>query len=205
MVAADLSTGTGRSSAAALAVRSNHMVDTPRQPEGLQSNRFPRASSSSSVGQISEPAVWPAATGRPAARTNRTAHQRNFLLILLISLLTAGCQSAAPATAPLSAGELLREYEQSMAGARQKYDGREISVQGFAFAAASLPANSDQGSLWLETREAAGRIGCWFSRQQEADFSQIRSGQHLTIKGVFDGESGVQLKFCRLVKGDQEP
>jgi hypothetical protein len=101
----------------------------------------------------------------------------------------------------LAAGALLSEYQQSSTRAREKYDGKEISVQGLALAAASLPANADQGSVWLEEKdETAGKVGCWFSRQQAGDFSQIRGGEHLTIKGVFNGEAGVQLKFCRLVK-----
>jgi hypothetical protein len=113
--------------------------------------------------------------------------------------MLVGCRSAAPN--PLAAGALLRQYQQSSAGTREKYDGKEISVQGLALAAASLPANADQGSVWLEERdETIGKVGCWFSRQQAGDFSQIRGGEHLTIKGVFNGEAGVQLKFCRLVK-----
>jgi hypothetical protein len=101
----------------------------------------------------------------------------------------------------LSAGALLSEYQQSTARTREKYDGREISVHGLALAAASLPANADQGSVWLEEKdETNGKVGCWFSRQQASDFSQVRGGEHLTIKGVFNGEAGVQLKFCRLVR-----
>jgi hypothetical protein len=113
--------------------------------------------------------------------------------------MLVGCRSAPPS--PLAAGALLSEYQQSSTRAREKYDGKEISVQGLALAEASLPANADQGSVWLEEKdETTGKVGCWFSRQQASDFSQIRGGEHLTIKGVFNGEAGVQLKFCRLVK-----
>jgi len=126
----------------------------------------------------------------------------SMTVLLLISLFVAGCRSKASAPGPLSAGALLHEYEQSNARARQKYDGKEISVQGFALSTATLLPNADQGSVWLEEGgcPTAGKIACWFSRQQAADFSEVRTGQHLTIKGVFNGESGVQLKFCRLVK-----
>jgi hypothetical protein len=107
-------------------------------------------------------------------------------------------RSTAP---PLSAGTLIREYQQSSTRTREKYDGKEISIQGLALAAASLPVNADQGLVWIEENyETTGKVGCWFSRQQARDFSQIRGGEHLTIKGVFNGEAGVQLKFCRLVK-----
>jgi tRNA_anti-like len=116
----------------------------------------------------------------------------------LAVLLTISCHSA-PA---IPVGNLLAEYERATARTRQKYDGKEISVQGFALTSASLPGDADQGSVWLEENGSttAGKVGCWFSRGQAPEFSQIHTGQHLTIKGVFNGESGVQLKFCRLVK-----
>ena len=66
-----------------------------------------------------------------------------------------------------------------------------------------LPGDpGEQGSLWLKEPESEtnGKVGCWFSNQQAAEFSKISSGQYLTIKGVFNGEAGVDLKFCRLVK-----
>src|SRR6185369_1334915 len=103
----------------------------------------------------------------------------------------------------LSAGTLLREYQQSSAEARRKYDGKEISVQGLALSAATLPLDGvAQGSVWLQEddRETNGRVGCWFSSQQAPDFSKIVGGQHVTIRGVFNGEAGVELKFCQLVK-----
>ena len=89
-----------------------------------------------------------------------------------------------------------------MAAARHKYDGKELSVRGLVLSNASLPLNgADQGSVWLEeTDETGGKVGCWFSREQAAEFSKIRGGQQLTIKGIFNGEAGVELKFCRLVK-----
>jgi len=126
---------------------------------------------------------------------------RKAPLFILFALLTA-CHSVLPAT-PLSAGALLREYQNSSTDARLKYDGKEISVRGLALATATLPLNSaDQGSVWLQEsdRETVGKVGCWFSSQQAADFSRIVSGQHVTIKGIFNGEAGVELKFCRLVK-----
>ena len=66
-----------------------------------------------------------------------------------------------------------------------------------------LPVDKgEQGTVWLKESESetSGKIGCWFSNQQAAEFSKISGGQYLTIKGVFNGEAGVDLKFCRLVK-----
>ncbi|HYW73901.1 MAG TPA: hypothetical protein VE961_22955 [Pyrinomonadaceae bacterium] len=121
--------------------------------------------------------------------------------LILFAFLTA-CHIASPVR-PLSAGALLSEYQQSNSSARQKYDGKEISVRGLARSAATLPLNGgDQGALWLReaTGDTSGEVTCWFSNQQAADFSKIRGGQELTIRGVFNGEGGVQLKFCRLVR-----
>jgi len=123
-------------------------------------------------------------------------------LTLFSALLFSTCQVASTAP-PLSAGTLLREYQQSSADARRKYDGKEISVQGLALSAATLPLDAAaQGSVWLQESnpETNGRVGCWFSSQQAPDFSKIVSGQRVTIRGVFNGEAGVELKFCRLVK-----
>ena len=128
---------------------------------------------------------------------------RGPLLLTLLVLFNA-CGSTTPDIArPISAGALLHEYQQSIAWARQKYDGKEISVRGLVMSAVVLPRTSaDQGAVWLaeSDRETGGKVACWFSDQQSAQFSQIKSGQHLTIRGVFNGEAGVDLKFCRLVK-----
>jgi len=127
---------------------------------------------------------------------------RGLVELSLLSLLLSACHFA-PKAPTLSAGTLLREYQQSRNDARQKYDGKEISVRGLAQSAATLPLDgADEGSVWLQesVRDPSGKVGCWFSSQQAADFSKIVSGQHVTIKGVFNGEAGVELKFCRLLK-----
>jgi len=124
------------------------------------------------------------------------------IFLLALPAVFLGCHATSSVT-PLSVRTLLNEYEKSAALTRQKYDGKEITVRGFAQSTALLPqGNGDQGSVWLQEsdRESSGRVGCWFSDQQADDFSKIRAGEHLTIKGVFNGETGVDLKFCRLIK-----
>ena len=123
-----------------------------------------------------------------------------LLLTLLVFSNSCGSSSTGP---PVSAGALLHEYQQSSAWVRQKYDGKEISVRGLVMSAIVLPGDTaEQGTVWLKESESetSGKVGCWFSNQQAAQFSKISSGQHLTIRGVFNGEAGVDLKFCRLVK-----
>ena len=127
---------------------------------------------------------------------------QTLLLTLLVFFNSCGTTSTGSAS-PVSAGVLLREYQQSSTWVRQKYDGKEISVRGLVMSAIVLPVDKgEQGTVWLKESESetSGKIGCWFSNQQAAEFSKISGGQYLTIKGVFNGEAGVDLKFCRLVK-----
>jgi len=122
---------------------------------------------------------------------------RGEMIRLLLSLVVlAGCRGHAT---PLSVGRLAKEYKESVAVARLKYDGKEIRVRGLAISDPSPPANiADQGSVLLQ--EESERLVCWFSSDQREEFSKVKGGQTLTITGVFTGEAGVELKFCRLVK-----
>jgi len=130
--------------------------------------------------------------------------RRTLRFVIVASLV--GCRSASPGAPPaVSVGALIKEYHESVSAARNKYDGKEISVRGIVPSAVLMPVeNADQGEVSLiEAGENSGRkLACWFSREQAAEFSKVKSGQQLTIKGVFTGESGVELKFCRIV--DQE-
>lgn len=129
-------------------------------------------------------------------------------LVLLSLTLLAACQAASSrpsAPEPVSAGALTKEYQESTADARRKYDGREITVQGLTVTAAMMPpSGSDQGLVFLEEKGAnpPRRVSCWFSNDQADQFSRIKGGQLITVKGIFNGEAGAELKFCRLVKID---
>ena len=104
---------------------------------------------------------------------------------------------------PASAGALIKEYQESSTDARRKYDGREITVKGLTVMTAMMPpSGGEQGLVFLEDKEAnpARRVACWFSKDQADQFSQIKGGQYITVKGIFNGEAGADLKFCKLVK-----
>ncbi len=126
--------------------------------------------------------------------------------VLLSLLILTACQpvsSRSPET--LSAGSLAEEYERSNAAVRSKYDGKEIIVRGYTLNVATMPREGhDQGSVWLEEkgRNASRQVACWFSRDQADQFSKIKGTQYITVKGIFNGEAGVDLKFCKLVKID---
>ncbi len=118
-------------------------------------------------------------------------------------MLTA-CQNASSRSPePLSAAALSEEYERSSASVRSKYDGKEIIVRGYTLTAATMPREGDdQGSILLEEKERgqSRRIACWFGEDQAEQFSQIKGAQYITVKGIFNGEVSVDLKFCKLVK-----
>ena len=125
------------------------------------------------------------------------------LLLVVLTISTACHSCRADMTETISVGTLSHEYERSSDAVRKKFDGKEITVRGHAESAAALPRSvNDQGSLSLhETAgERSHRVVCWFSGEQVAAFSKLKADQSVTVRGVFNGESGADLKFCRLVK-----
>jgi tRNA_anti-like len=120
----------------------------------------------------------------------------------MVSLLASmSCQPASLGSPkPISVRTLAEEYERSSAAVRSKYDGKEIIVSGYAVIASTLHIGDDQGSVQLEEQDQpARRVVCWFSKDQAERFSKLKGGQYITVKGVFNGEVGAELKFCKLV------
>jgi tRNA_anti-like len=125
-------------------------------------------------------------------------------LVLYGFISWTGCQRAALGSREaISAESLIEEYEKSSAAVRSNYDGKEITVRGYAVIAAKMPQpGDDQGSVLLEEQERrlARRVACWFSKDHSEQFSKIKGEQYLTVRGIFNGEAGPDLKFCKLVK-----
>ena len=172
-----------------------------------------RRSSVAKATSVNEAARPPALKGRAKFRPRyaadsirRRSCSRNILPLFALALLTA-CQSASsrqPAPPePVSAGTLTKEYQDSTTDARRKYDGKEITVKGLAIMTAMMPpSGGEQGLVLLEEKGAnpPRRVSCWFSKDQAEQFSKIEGGQYITVRGVFNGEAGAELKFCKLVK-----
>ena len=118
----------------------------------------------------------------------------------------ASCQTQSMGSAkPFSAAVLSEEYERSAAEVRRKHDGQEIVVTGYVATSAAMPKpDEDQGSVFLteKVHPPERPVTCWFTRDQAIEFSQIKGGQYLTVKGVFSGEVGVELRFCKLIKSE---
>ena len=124
--------------------------------------------------------------------------------VLLSFAMLMACQAASSREpASVSARTLAEEYEQSSAAVRSKYDGKEIAVRGYAVIAATMPpGGDDQGSVRLEEKGGypVRKVTCWFSKDQAEQFSKIEAVNYITVKGIFNGEAGADLKFCKLVK-----
>ena len=131
------------------------------------------------------------------------AMKSNWKSLVMVGLLEfTSCQpTSLGSPKPISATTLADEYQRSSAAVRSKYDGKEIVVSGYAVVAPTLPTD-DQGSMLLEEGQPARKVVCWFSKDQAEQFSKIKGGQFITVKGVFNGEVGAELKFCKLAKID---
>lgn len=126
--------------------------------------------------------------------------------LAMFSLLASmSCQPASLGSPkPISVRSLAEEYERSSTDVRTRYDGKEITVRGCTAEAAIMPqpGDDDQGLVLLEEkdRKPVQQVACWFSKDQAEQFSTIKSGQFITVKGIFNGEAGADLRFCKLVK-----
>jgi len=118
-------------------------------------------------------------------------------------MLLGACEgSHLKAGSTVSAGNLSDEYAQSRSAVRNRYDGKQITVRGYAPIGPKLPRSEDeQGSVLMgeRGREPSRAIVCWFSPQQAAEFSKIKGGELLIVKGVFNGETRAELRFCKLI------
>jgi hypothetical protein len=124
------------------------------------------------------------------------------ILISVIVMFLTACQGGLPAgQQSLSAGDLTAEYERSKIDARRKYDGKEISVRGYVLGEVALPKDDEyEGLITLEDEtNSSSQVLCWFTRNDASKFGAIKGGQFATVKGVFNGERGAELRFCRLV------
>ena len=125
-------------------------------------------------------------------------------ILILFSLVGfAACQTASSGSPqPIAVGTLIEEYEKSSAAIRSRYDGKEITLRGYTESAAAMPnVGAAQGSVKLREKDSRSTpVTCWFSREQASEFSKIKGNEYVTVKGIFTGEVGAELKFCKLVK-----
>ena len=118
---------------------------------------------------------------------------RKTLTPFLIHLL----KSSSEASVAISAVQLYAQYEANEVEADNKYKGKVLAVTGVA---GDIGKDiMDEAYVLLSSGDALGMFGvqCFFSESEEQNFSNLRTGQQLTIKGRCDGKFGnVFLKDC---------
>lgn len=130
---------------------------------------------------------------------------RGMLLVAALPALNSCGASSSTLTRTITAETLADKYSVSMEAARREFDGKELEVKGYVFEPVAMP-NSDQSEglilLGPEKKTGAAGVQCWFSRYESSEFSVVKAGQPITVRGIFNGESGMVLKFCKLVQKD---
>lgn len=121
---------------------------------------------------------------------------------MLISCKTGPNES----TRTISAETLAEKYAVSVEAARREFDGKELVVKGYVSSFVSVPKGDEtEGMLLLGSdKKSLTQVQCWFSKYESAEFSDIAVGQPIVVKGIFNGESGLVVKFCKRVQ-EQSP
>jgi hypothetical protein len=127
---------------------------------------------------------------------------KNIFILLSFAMLAACRSVSSDSPLPIAVGALIEEYGRSSAAIRSRYDGKEITLRGYTESAAAMPnVGAAQGSVKLREKDSRSTpVTCWFSREQASEFSKIKGNEYVTVKGIFTGEVGAELKFCKLVK-----
>lgn len=98
----------------------------------------------------------------------------------------------------IPAADLAGEYAGSSASARKKYDGKTIVVRGRLEKTPEMPATAEaEGLAMIEAGERL--VVCRFTHASRPAFSRLAAGRTITVEGVFNGERGTELTFCKLV------
>lgn len=125
------------------------------------------------------------------------------MISTVLSFMTL-CQATSPNLPQrISVGDLTKQYEQSRADVRTKYDGEEIIVSGVVTIEGAMPENDKyEGVISLKEKDSDSslKVDCWFNRKDAAELDRVKRDQYITVKGVFNGESGAILRFCKLVE-----
>jgi hypothetical protein len=128
-------------------------------------------------------------------------------LIVLAALPVLNSCRTGSGTLPrkIAAETLVEKYSVSVEAARREFDGKELVVTGYVSKGVAIPEGDESEGLILLGHEhkPIAQVQCWFSRYESPEFADVGTGQLVTVKGVFNGESGIVLKFCKLVEKGQ--
>jgi hypothetical protein len=130
--------------------------------------------------------------------------QSGLFGLLVAAVIGSGCLGSE--SPQFTAAELALQYEVSRLETRQKYEGRELTVQGFVLYGPSSPNQPQtQGSVVIGDRGSPhSQVECWFTEKEAKGFLNVHSGRRVVVRGVFSGEAGAELRFCRLMSAGNE-
>ena len=140
-----------------------------------------------------------------ASRTS-TTHLRSIRQVALAAASVTfvfSCQTgSATLTRTINAQSLAEKYNVSVEAARREFDGKELLLEGYVLNSIAVPKDDGGEGMVLLGSERSGAQGvqCWFTRYQATEFSGLERGSLIKVKGLFNGEAGPALKFCKLVQ-----
>ena len=112
--------------------------------------------------------------------------------------------SAKPTGAqPLPVGALMNEYTKSKEATVAKYNGKNLTVVGYATTAPIMPTGADDAGI-LVIMERGGdmmkTLTCSFQAADKADFEGITADQQVVINGIFADDISTRLTSCKRIK-----
>jgi hypothetical protein len=125
------------------------------------------------------------------------------VMTLALVMMFVSCGSGSDdSIRTITAGTLADKYRVSVEAARREFDGKELLVEGYVLSVVAVPKSDEGEGVILLGPSTEGSIGvqCWFTRYESAEFAGLSPGSSITVKGVFNGETGPVLKFCKLEK-----
>lgn len=126
-------------------------------------------------------------------------------VVMALALLTVffSCQTGSdPSVRTITAETLADKYSVSVEAARREFDGKELLVEGYVLNVVVMPRDDEgEGVILLGAeKKVVTALQCWFTRYESAEFAGIEPGSPIKVRGMFNGETGPVLKFCKLVQ-----
>ena len=117
----------------------------------------------------------------------------------------AAQNSASPKSAvkpDISAVELAKKYEASRSDTNDKYNGKEITVRGYAFVKPTImESDGGRGVVVLDEKDGDGKhqVSCYFDAKDKDEFAKVKGSQYITVMGKYEGDVTPEIRSCRLV------
>lgn len=132
---------------------------------------------------------------------------RGMMILVALPALTSCQAGSRTSTRTITAEALATKYNVSAEAARREFDGKELVVKGYVLKSVAMPnGDESEGVILLSpgNKITGPTVECWFTRYESAEFAELDTGQSITVKGIFNGESGITLKFCKLAQAHEQ-